>query len=133
MYKGLDERPQIELTALQFDAGRSLNVLALFQNIVNQRLKTLHVAVECFQHLASLSAGALPRKPGLENLRGKGNSIKRATKIVRHKCQIFFTAPLHFERLLSGKCLDGQPDRLVQNAIQGMERLSLQAEVMLFG
>ena len=69
----------------------------------------------------------------LQNLRGKGNGIKRATKIVRHECQILFTTPLHFERLLSGKCLDGQSDRLVQDAVQDMERLALQAEAMVFG
>ena len=66
-------------------------------------------------------------------MRGKGNGIKRATKIVRHECQILFTAPLHFERLLSGKFLDGQSDRLVQDAVQDMERLALQGEAMVFG
>src|SRR5262249_49287429 len=122
-----------ELAALQFDASLSLDVIALFQNLFNQCLKTLRVALERLEHLGSLSADVPPRKLGLQNFRGEGNSIKRATKIVRHECQILFTAPFHFERLLSGKCLDGQSDRLVQEAIQNMERLARQAEAMVFG
>src|SRR5262249_5508147 len=105
----------------------------LFDKFIKQCLKTLRVALERLEHLGGLSADVPPRKMGLQNMRGEGNSVKRAAKVVRHKCQILLTAPLYFELLLSGECLDGQSDRLVQDAIQNMERLALQAEAMVFG
>ena len=106
---------------------------ALFEHLFNQRFEMLHVAVQCFQHLGSFGAVAPTLEREFQNPRGKGNGIQRRAKIVRHERQILFTAPLHFESLLGGKCLDGQSDRLVKDAVQDMERLALQAEAIVFG
>src|SRR5262249_7098494 len=116
--KSLDKRPEIELATLQLDARLRRDVIALFENLFDQGLQMLHVAVESFQHLGRFSAGALPRGREFQHARGEGNGVQRSAKVVRYKGQILFPSPLHFERLLSGKRLDSQADRLIQDAVQ---------------
>ena len=105
-----------------------------FSTFSTSASRSLHVAVQCFQHLGSFDRCRLdPYGVSSRILAAREIAFSGRAKIVRHKCQILFTAPLHFERLLSGKCLDGQSDRLVEDAVQDVESLALQAEAMTFG
>ena len=52
---------------------------------------------------------------------------------MRHKGEIFFPASLHYQRLLRGKCLHGQPDCLIDYPVDNVERLPLQVQTVAVG
>ena len=52
---------------------------------------------------------------------------------MRDKGEIFFAAPLHFQGLLGGVGLDGEADRLIEDPIHNVERVSLQTNAVLVG
>jgi hypothetical protein len=52
---------------------------------------------------------------------------------VRDKGKILFPASLHFQRSLGGIFLHGLANRLVEDTVQNVERLALQAQTILLG
>ena len=52
---------------------------------------------------------------------------------MRHKREILFASPLHFQRSLGCIGLHGQTDRLVEHSVHDVEGFSLQAQAVLLG
>jgi len=52
---------------------------------------------------------------------------------VRYKGEIFFAAPLHFQRLMGSKCLHGQPDCLIEDSVDNVEWLPLHPQAVAIG
>jgi hypothetical protein len=131
MDEPFDQRPQIKLAPLQFNAGFRLEIGVFLDDFFDQPLQILDVASEGFQHLGSVSALASFPKRDVQNPGSQGNGIERRAKIVRHESEIFFAAPLHFERPLGRVGLDSQADRLIEHPVHNVEGLALQVEAVL--
>src|SRR5687768_7554993 len=130
--QGLDQRPEVELTTLQFDPGRAPNVVALFQHLVHERLKLSHVAVQCPYHPGSVRTAGLGNGV-LQDPAGKRDRVQWSAEIVRNKGEILFAALLNFEGLLRSKSLDRNSDRLVKDPVQDVKCRAVQPDAIALG
>jgi hypothetical protein len=126
-----DQRPQVELASLQLDPRFGLEIRVLLEHLGDQRFELQHAATQGLQHTRCL--GTALRQRHFQNSASHGNGIERCSKIVRNEGKVFLPAPLHLERALSRVGLQGQPDGVVQNAVDDVERLALEDQSVFVG
>ncbi len=133
VHQRLDQRPQVELAALQLDSHFGLKTRVLLEHLADETLEVLHVAAQRFQHPRRFGAGIVRTHREFQNPSRQRNRIQRRSQIVCHESEILFAASLHLQRALGGIGLQGQTDRVVQHAIDDVERPSLKNQTVLIG
>ena len=131
VYEGFNQGPQIELASLQFNPDFCFEIRVFLEHLGDQAFEMLHTATQGLQHLCCFSAA--PREGLFQDSPSHGYGIQRCSEIVRHKGEILLPAPLHLQRALGGIGLQGQPDGMVENPVDSVERLPLEGHTVVVG
>ena len=126
----LDERPEIKFAALELDSRLGFKVRILFDHLAYGASEMLDVPPQRLDHLGGASVVVVRRELQLQDLGGQGDCVQRGSQIMRHEREIFLAALLDFDRSLGRVSLYGQANRMVENPIDDMKWLALQAQAV---